>query len=203
MSKPVRPYDMPAEVEETDDGYIDFGGVTMIAPKEGSEYGTLNCDDKRSPADLTPFDISDNFTVTEVTGLKDGGTRQTYATGAQKEDSSKTEGKGAYHLLPQHAIRRVAEIFRKGGIKYQPRNWEKGIPLSRLLDSAERHLGQFHEGMEDEDHLHQALWNLMALSHTMEMIRRGLLPEELNDLPSYGPPGEPGWRKPGKGCENK
>ena len=138
--------------------------------------------------------------------LKDGGTRKTYSTGAQKEDDSKTEGKGAYHLLPTIPIRKVAEIYRKGAVKYAERNWEKGIPLHRFLDSAKRHLDQFTEGMEDEDHLHQAIWNMFGLSWTMEMIERNRLPAELNDLPSYGPIGEdgqmlPGWRKPGAGCE--
>lgn len=143
--------------------------------------------------------------------LQDGGSRKTYATGAQKEDDTKCEGKGAYHLLPQGPIRRVAEIYRKGAMKYSARNWEKGIPLSRLLDSAERHLAQFHEGMEDEDHIHQAIWNLIGISHTMDMIKRKQLPAELNDLPSYGENGTPvevrpglicdKWREKGKGCE--
>ena len=119
--------------------------------------------------------------------LKDGGTRQTYSTGAQKEDSSKVEGKGRYDLLPPTAIRRVAEIFRKGAMKYANRNWEKGIPLGRLLDSAKRHLDQYQEGMEDEDHLAQAAWNCLTLLHTEEMIKRGILPKELDDLPSYMP----------------
>ena len=146
-------------------------------------------------------------------GLKDGGSRKTYSTGAQKEDSSKTEGKGAYHLLPTYPIRRLAEIYRKGAQKYSSRNWEKGIPLSRFLDSAKRHLDKYAEGMMDEEHDAQAFWNIAGLIHTAEMIRRGLLPAELDDLPSYGVDGvavevEKGvfcdkWRKQGKGCENK
>ena len=121
--------------------------------------------------------------------LKDGGTRKTYSTGAQKEDDSKTEGKGAYHLLPVHPIRKVAEIYRKGAAKYSPNNWRLGIPLSRFLDSAKRHLDQFHEGWDDEDHLHQCIWNLFGLSHTIEQIERGNLPASLNDLPSDPIPG--------------
>ena len=141
--------------------------------------------------------------------LKDSGERHTFQTGAVRESAAGIEGKGAYHLLPVHPIRRVAEIYRKGALKYADRNWEKGLPLSSFLNSAKGHLDQFVEGMEDEDHLHQCIWNLMGISHTMEMIRRGLLPEELNDLPSYGVDGvelyiRPGltcskWRKPGKG----
>ena len=135
-----------------------------------------------------------------MTDLKDGGTRKTYGIGAQKEDDSKTEGKGAYHLLPTHPIRRVAEIYRKGAMKYSARNWEKGIPLTRFLDSAKRHLDQFAEGMEDEDHLHQAIWNLFGLSHTIEQIKRGNLPTSLDDLPSYPIPGEK-FREPGPGLD--
>lgn len=118
--------------------------------------------------------------------LKDSGSRQTYDTGAQKEDQNQ-EGKGRYDLLPVTAIRRVAEVYRKGAKKYADRNWERGIPLSRFLDSAKRHLDQFQEGMQDEDHLAQATWNLLGLLHTEEMIKRGLLPIELDDLPCYRP----------------
>ena len=153
----------------------------------------------------------DKAVIPATVTLKDGGTRKAGATGAQKEDKATREGIGAYHLLPQVPIKKVAEIYRKGAIKYAARNWEKGIALSNLLDSAERHLAQFHEGMEDEDHLHQAIWNLMAISHTMEMINRGLLSPTLNDLPSYGKNGisvevTPGnfcdkWREPGLGLD--
>lgn len=135
--------------------------------------------------------------------LKDGGSRKTYSTGAQKEDDSKTEGKGAYHLLPPTAINRVAEIWRKGAIKYAARNWEKGLPLTRLLDSALRHSFQYLEGRQDEDHAAQAAWNWLALLHTEEMIKRGILPKELDDLPSYKPvKADPKvWRDP-KRAEN-
>ena len=147
----------------------------------------------------------------EASGLQDGGSRKVYSTGAMKEDCSKTVGKGAYHLLPPFPIRKLAEVYRKGAIKYADRNWEKGIPLSRFMDSLKRHVDKSAEGMLDEDHEAQALWNLVGLIHTREMIKRGLLPEELDDLPSYGKDGvaveiEEGvfcskWRKPGKGCK--
>jgi hypothetical protein len=77
------------------------------------------------------------------------------------------------------------------------RNWEKGIPLSRFVDSGLRHAFQYLEGMQDEDHLAQAAWNFLALLHTEEMIKRGILPEELDDLPNYMPEDadEYLWRK--------
>lgn len=45
-----------------------------------------------------------------------------------------------------------------GGIKH---NVDKGIPLHSLLDSASRHLAKYMVGMDDEDHLRAACWNLL------------------------------------------
>lgn len=134
----------------------------------------------------------------EVTFLKDSGSRQVYQTGAMKE-SQDQEGKGDFSLIPPMVIKKYAEVLRVGAKKYDRFNWMRGLPLSRLLDSAQRHLNQFQEGLIDEQHLIQCAWNILALSTTMDLIERGLLPEELNDLPSYGV--GPNYRKPGKGCE--
>ena len=57
-------------------------------------------------------------------------------------------------------------------------NWSRGIPFSRLVDSALRHINQFQRGMRDEDHLSQAIWNLSCVIHFQEVGRE----EELNDL---------------------
>lgn len=75
--------------------------------------------------------------------------------------------------------------MENGAVKYGDRNWELGQPLSTYIDSAERHIASFKEGMRDEDHLAAARWNLGCVIHTEEMIRRGLLPQELDDLMSY------------------
>jgi len=114
--------------------------------------------------------------------LNDGGTRLEYDTGAMKEDWRKTEGKGRYDLLPPEAIQRIAEVYRKGAIKYGDRNWQQGIPLSRFMDSGLRHLFQHLAGKTDEDHLAQAAWNVIALIWTETRIQEGKLPKELNDL---------------------
>jgi hypothetical protein len=42
-------------------------------------------------------------------------------------------------------------------------------------------------GRDDEDHLAAVMCNAMFLLHTDEMVRRGVLPPELNDLPNYLP----------------
>ena len=115
--------------------------------------------------------------------LKDSGSRQTFAGGAQRDVQSVE--KGRYDLISPIAMKRLAIILAKGALKYSDRNWEKGMPLHRYIDAALRHISQYLEGMRDEDHLGQAIFNVMACIHTEELIKRGVLPKELNDLPNY------------------
>lgn len=110
---------------------------------------------------------------------------KTMPTGAQREDKS---GKGAYHLITPIAVKRVSMIYEAGGKMRGDRNWEKGLPISSFMNSAKRHVDQYIEGYRDEDHLAQADWNIQCAIHTEELVRRGLLPESLLDMPSYIPP---------------
>lgn len=118
-----------------------------------------------------------------VAGLKDTGTRTEFETGAVREAS--LVDKGRYDLVSPYAIRRLAVVCAKGAVKYDDRNWEKGMQLHRYIDSAKRHLDQYLMGQTDEDHLGHALWNIHALIHTEEMISRGILPTTLDDIPKY------------------
>lgn len=110
---------------------------------------------------------------------KDSGEHATFSTGAKRDSR---EGKGRYDLLPAAAIRRLAGVFERGAKKYSPKNWTKGMDFSRCMDSALRHTFQYMEGYRDEDHLAQAVFNLLALIEFEEQMKRGKLPESLNDL---------------------
>ena len=125
-------------------------------------------------------------------GLPDSGNRVSYGRGAIRESAP---GKGRYDLISPIAEDALAKLLEKGALKYTQvledgtvvdgaRNWEKGLPLHTFVDSAKRHLRMLlmAEGEDYEDHAVAALWNCMALVHTREMIRRGLLPAELDDL---------------------
>ncbi|MBW1973802.1 MAG: hypothetical protein JRI44_13350 [Deltaproteobacteria bacterium] len=113
---------------------------------------------------------------------KDSGTRQKFDSGAVRDIQ---QGKGRFDLLPPIAIKMVADVFERGAIKYGDRNWEKGIPLSRYIDSALRHTFQVLQGLDDEDHASQAAWNLLCFVETRERIRQGRLDKSLNDIPNY------------------
>ena len=68
--------------------------------------------------------------------------------------------KGRYDLVPWQAIHQLAIQCAKGAKVYGERNAEKGIPISSLIDSGMRHLSQYMQGKDDEDHLRAALWNI-------------------------------------------
>lgn len=111
--------------------------------------------------------------------LKDSGERQEFESGARRDTA---KGKGRYDLISPVMLRRLAIVMEKGAAKYSARNWEKGIPLSRFLDSALRHTCQLLEGKEDEDHAAQAIFNLMGFIHTKQLVMWEALPLALDDV---------------------
>jgi hypothetical protein len=115
--------------------------------------------------------------------IKDSGERQDFETGAVRDSQ---EGKGLYDCLPFEAIRRLAVQLEKGAHKYNKNNWRKGMPLSRFLSSALRHLMKYADGHRDEDHLAAALFNVAALIETERAIRQGRVPLLFADLEDYG-----------------
>lgn len=110
--------------------------------------------------------------------INDGGERMSY--GAGRAIREPTKRKGRYDLITPFGIDRVAKWYELGSLKYSDRNWEKGMPFSRYVDSAKRHLNKYVMGMEDEDHLAAAVWNLMAIMHHEELGQT-----ELDDMPHY------------------
>lgn len=125
------------------------------------------------PHDI-PNDLSAGFVV------KDSGKREKFSTGAQRDTQ---EGKGRYDLLSHHAAHRKALVYERGAAKYEARNWEKGMEVSRMLSSALRHLFQYLAGDRVEDHLAQAGFNIDGAIHMEEEILAGKLPPKLHDLP--------------------
>lgn len=110
------------------------------------------------------------------------GSVREYATGSRRDSR---RGKGRYELVSPLAMREIAKHFEEGAEKYSSRNWELGQPLSWYLDSGLRHAYQLLEGDKSENHAAAWAWNAIAFLHTRESIRRGILPESLNDLPNY------------------
>lgn len=105
---------------------------------------------------------------------------QEFSTGAVR---SMTTGKGRFDLIPAYPLKRLAQHYENGAAKYADRNWEKGLPLSRYVDSAERHMNAFKDGDRSEDHLAAILWNVAGYMWTERQIETGALPDSLDDVP--------------------
>lgn len=110
--------------------------------------------------------------------------KEQFETGAVRDTR---KNKGRYDLIPWSVIQLVALRFEEGARRYGDRNWEKGQPLSRYLDSCFRHLIQHVEGKTDERHDVAAIWNLIAMSWTSDKIKDGTLPASLDDLGGKSP----------------
>lgn len=106
--------------------------------------------------------------------LKDSGSRQQFNSGAVRDNG---EGKGRFDLLSTQMLFRLAKHYENGALKYEPRNFEKGMPISRCVDAAMRHLTKYLAGWNDEDHLAAVCWNIAAI-----MLYEERMPE-LMDLP--------------------
>ena len=91
---------------------------------------------------------------------KDSGEREKFDSGAVRD---KRTGKGRFDLIPAKPLKRLADVYERGAAKYDDNNWKKGIPITRCMDSALRHLNQYKNGDRDEDHLAQAAWNCFAM----------------------------------------
>lgn len=111
--------------------------------------------------------------------LKDSGTRQTFSTGAVRDAQ---ENKGRFDLIPFWPLLAYATIMEAGAKKYIANNWRKGMPISKYINSAERHLEKYKAGFRDEPHLWQSLWNIGCAIHTQVELSFNRYPSEFNDL---------------------
>lgn len=114
----------------------------------------------------------------------DGGAHQAFATGSKRDGR---EGKGRFDLVPTLPLRRLAGLYERGAAKYGDRNWEKGQPLMRYVDSAMRHLNCLVAGEPLEDHAIAVAWNMFGYVWTEAMVACGRLPRELDDRPTPEP----------------
>lgn len=117
--------------------------------------------------------------MSDFSFVKDSGNKTIFPTGAQRDLPT---GKGRFDLIPEYALQRLAKHFENGATKYGDNNWKKGIPLKSFIDSCFRHLNNFKGGANDEDHASAVIWNMMCLIETQEMIKKGMLPKELDNL---------------------
>jgi hypothetical protein len=118
-----------------------------------------------------------------------------YAGGAHRDNRS---GKGAFHWMPWDAlflVSRIYEIGNKGRSATgdgNDRNWENGMPILDLCQSAMNHIAAYIAGDRTEAHLPQAVWNLLNAITMGIWVHMGWREASLNQLPNHRGPWKPG-----------
>lgn len=88
------------------------------------------------------------------------------------------EGKERVDLLPADALMELGKVYGAGAKKYAARNWERGMPYSKVLGPLLRHLFKWMRGeqIDPEDgqrHIAKVAWNAMSLL-TYELRKIGI-----------------------------
>lgn len=162
---------------------------TTAEPEIGYSPDTISELDEINHADRSMHELEQEWmkALSELPSkLPDSGERREFETGSVRDIR---DGKGRYDLLSPIALESIAKRMEDGMQKYGERNWEKGQYLMSYIDSCLRHIFGYLEDVmigrkSAEDHMSAALWNLHGFIHTQRMINEGLLPYDLDDLPT-------------------
>jgi hypothetical protein len=78
-------------------------------------------------------------------------------------------GKLRFDLMPPDAEEEIIRVYTRGAMKYEDRNWERGMAWHKCLGPLKRHLNKWEKGaMMDEEypelhHMAMVAWNAIAL----------------------------------------
>ena len=94
-----------------------------------------------------------------------------------------------FRQVPLEAIAAGAAALEYGAIKYDNRNWEKGLPWQQLIDSLSRHVADFERGRDYDDGeggsgLHQVCMIMACSMMLSSSVMRGIGND--NRLPMVG-----------------
>lgn len=93
---------------------------------------------------------------------KDSGKRVDFKSGMRRDVD---DGKPRYDLIPLPMLKRLADLYARGAVKYGDENWtlaNSEEELKRFKASAFRHFIQWQSGEVDEDHAIAVVWNVFA-----------------------------------------
>lgn len=81
--------------------------------------------------------------------------------------------------VPLEAVAAGATSLEYGALKYDHRNWEKGLPWQQMIDSLKRHIDDFERGHEYDDGeggsgLHQVCMIMASAMMLSASVMRGV-----------------------------
>lgn len=106
----------------------------------------------------------------EAFATKDSGERVDYPSGMRRDIDT---GKPRFDLIPTFMLRRLADLYARGAVKYGDNNWQLADSeeeLQRFKASAFRHFIQWLDGERDEDHGAAVFFNITAAEHVQKKL---------------------------------
>lgn len=92
-----------------------------------------------------------------------------FKTGAVRDKnvagSKRSKFPARYDLISPYGLRRLAETYGEGALKYGDNKWKKGMPYSTTINHVLAHIFQLLSGDKSEDHAAHAAWGLFAIMH--------------------------------------
>lgn len=157
------PKETPKETKTTPEAKVDSPIKDSGERQEFSTGAVRDIQTGKGRCDLMPLDI-----VSEFMTIKPEKDYLSYIADFQEtENYESLIGAAAsfadkYFADRETAVLEYAIQLENGAIKYGPRNWQKGIPLDRYVDSGIRHYMKHLRGDDDERHDRAALWNMLC-----------------------------------------
>lgn len=157
------PKETPKETKITPEAKVDNPIKDSGERQEFSTGAARDIQTGKGRCDLMPLDI-----VSEFMAIKPEKDYLSYIADFQEtENYESLIGAAAsfadkYFANRETAVLEYAIQLENGAIKYGPRNWQKGIPLDRYVDSGIRHYMKHLRGDNDERHDRAALWNMLC-----------------------------------------
>lgn len=98
-----------------------------------------------------------------------------------------------FDLIPEDVMWQLAELYGRGAMKYEPRNWERGYDWSLSYAAARRHMALFWQGKDYDEHgpdcvdgcvQHTGAHHLVcAMFHLAALVKFGETHPEFDDRP--------------------
>ena len=80
-------------------------------------------------------------------------------------------GRGIYTCMPMCGLRRLAQRYEYGKLKYgKAEAYKDGLPVTDSMDSMFRHMVSYLEGDNSEDHMAAIAWGAMCIMHMEEHV---------------------------------
>ena len=153
----------PKETKTTPEAKVDSPIKDSGERQEFSTGAVRDIQTGKGRCDLMPLDIVSEFMVIKpekdylsyIADFQETGNYESLISAAASFADK-------YFADRETAVLEYAIQLENGAIKYGPRNWQKGIPLDRYVDSGIRHYMKHLRGDADERHDRAALWNMLC-----------------------------------------